>query len=169
MLAWHSSEPQLCRRVSSSKRTRCSLSDFSRAQRSVASSSSRRAIFRARPSASSQEEASAIAFSASALDIRSSASLSTPAAWSSTSLTRRVALSRAVVASRAEISMVSAAAARAASASTMTSCAHVTSTCNAGTSALVRDRSCRCKTQAKQVSIEEVIGTQTKNLSLFPD
>jgi hypothetical protein len=43
------------------------------------------------------------------------------------------------------------------------------STCNVGTSALLWNRSYGCKTQEKQVSIEEVIGTQTEILPLFPD
>jgi hypothetical protein len=74
--ARHSSEPQVHRRVSSSKLSRCTLLDISHAQRSSISSTSRRTIFCARPSASIQAEASAVEFSAPTQDTCSSTSLS---------------------------------------------------------------------------------------------
>jgi hypothetical protein len=88
-----------------------------------------------------------LAFFASALDTRSSAFLFARAARSSASLTRRVALCRTIAASRAGTSAVSTATAQAPSASAMASRAWVTSTYNAGTSALLWDRRCGCKTQ----------------------
>jgi hypothetical protein len=53
MMAWQSSEPHICRRVSSLRHAWCSLSDISQARCYLTSSFSRRAILYARPSASS--------------------------------------------------------------------------------------------------------------------
>jgi hypothetical protein len=79
-MAWHSSEFRVCRRVSSSKHARCSLLDVSWARCSLMSSSSRRAIFHARPSVSSRTKTSAAEFSTYTEDTCSSASLSARAA-----------------------------------------------------------------------------------------
>jgi hypothetical protein len=52
MMAWHSKEPRVCRKVSSLKGSRCSLSNVSNARPSYTSLPSWRTIFRARPSMS---------------------------------------------------------------------------------------------------------------------
>jgi hypothetical protein len=156
-MAWHSLEPRVCRRVGSSNCSRCSVSNTShrrsasaatsdkpwefssattQARYSTTSLPSRRAIFRTRPLASSRSEANATAFSASTLDTLSSASLFA-----------RAVLPYAIIACRAEVSATSTTAMRAASAAAVASRTPVTSTSNAGTSALPQDWSCRNKTR----------------------
>jgi hypothetical protein len=124
-MARHNSEPRVCRRVSSSTYFQHSLLDSSscystlvaaldkpqefssttsRAWCASASLPSRNATLRARSSASPQAEASAEAPSASILDTRSRASLSTRVVQAFASLTRAAALSRAVAASWVEAS-----------------------------------------------------------------
>jgi hypothetical protein len=137
-MARHNSEPHVCRRVSSSKHSRCYLLDVSRARHSSASSLSRRVIFCARPSVASRVEASA-------RDTRSTAYIFTIAARSSTSMIQRVGPSCAAVASWTEASMGSTVTTRAASIEAMTSCTRVTSSRRAVTSMLSWDRSCGSK------------------------
>jgi hypothetical protein len=86
VIAWHSSEPQVCRRVSSLKHSYCTLSDVSRARCSSTSSSSRRSTFYKRSLVLAQAEESAVEFFTSTQDIRSSASHSNRATRSSAPL-----------------------------------------------------------------------------------
>jgi hypothetical protein len=77
-----------------------------------------------------------MAFSTSALDTLSSASLSNRVVRYPLSLTRRVALSHAATAYRAKVSTTSIAMTWAASTAVSTSCARVTSASSAGTTVL---------------------------------
>jgi hypothetical protein len=115
MMERNSLEPRVCRRVSSSKCSQCSLSDVSRVQCSSTGSSSWRTTFRAGSLASARAKESVVEFSTSTRDTRSSASHSARTARSSGPLIRRFALSRDIVASRAEDFVASMATARATS------------------------------------------------------